>query len=120
MFFLYPQYAISDVIPEFIEDVTFEMHLERMFPPKGERPTWDVDGSYVVDNLVLYAITHRKRLLKVGKKNLLRHIFKASRAKSGEPKDGLEVKDGCLTFVVLTKGAVEYAWVEEFKKQRGW
>ena len=41
-----------------------------------------------------------------------------ARAKEGGPVDGLELKDGCLTFVVLPKGDVEQKWVEEFKRSR--
>ncbi|KAJ3519505.1 hypothetical protein NMY22_g13162 [Coprinellus aureogranulatus] len=118
VFFLYPQYAISDIIQEFYEDTSFEAHLERMFPPKGASPPWDEKGEYTYKNLVIYAMTHRKRLFKVGKKNTLRDIFKAAGGKPDGPKDGLEVKDGCITFAVLPKGEEESKWVEEFKKTR--
>lgn len=118
VFFLYPQYATSDVIPEFYEDTTFEAHLEQIFPPKGSPSPWDLNGEYTYKNLVIYAMTHRKRLLKVGKKMTLQDIFKAAKGKPGEARDGLEVKDGCITFVVLPKGGEEAKWVEEFKKTR--
>ncbi|KDQ29020.1 hypothetical protein PLEOSDRAFT_1038094 [Pleurotus ostreatus PC15] len=117
VFFLYPQHATSDVIPEFVEDTPFALHLENMFPPKASSPEWDRVGEYVVGNLVVYAITSRKRLLKVGKKMSLRDVCTAAKAKDG-PIDGLEVKDGCLTFVVLPKGSVEQKWVEDFKQSR--
>ena len=72
-----------------------------------------------MDNrLVIYAMTHRRRLLKVGKNMTLLDVFKAARRKEGEPADGLELKDGCLTFVVLPKGAVEQEWIDDFKKNR--
>ena len=64
-------------------------------------------------------MTHNKRLLKIGKKMTLRDVFRSSAAKTGEPQDGLELKDGCLTFAVLPRGDVERNWVEEFKKTRG-
>lgn len=118
VFFLYPQYATSDVIAQFVEDTPFSAHLAAMFPPEAPPPEWDANSEYVTDQLVVYAITHRKRLLKVGKKMTLRDVFKASRGKEGEPRDGLELKDGCLTFVVLPKGDVERKWVEEIKKSR--
>lgn len=63
-------------------------------------------------------MTHRKRLLKVGKKMTLRDVCKAAKGEDGQPKDGLEVKDGCLTFVVLPKGEVEKKWVDEYKGSR--
>lgn len=117
-FFLYPQYATSDVISHFVEDTTFSAHITTMFPPQAPPPGWDKKNEYVDGNLTVYAMTHRKRLLKVGKKMTLRDVFVASKAKVGEPKDGLEVKDGCLTFVILPRGDVEKNWIEEFKRAR--
>ncbi|THV05408.1 hypothetical protein K435DRAFT_773836 [Dendrothele bispora CBS 962.96] len=118
VFFLYPQYATSDVSPEFVEDTPFAAHLEIMFPPKSAPPEWDTKHEYVDGNLVIYAMTKQKRLLKVGKKMSLRDVCSAAKAKEGEPRDGLELKDGCLTFVVLPKGAAEKKWVEDFKQTR--
>jgi len=118
VFFLYPQHATSDVIPEFVEDTPFAAHIAAMFLPQAPPPDWDSKGEYVDERLVIYAMTHRKRLLKVGKKMSLRDVCKAAGAKRGEPRDGLEVKDGCLTFVILLKGDVETKWVEDYKKTR--
>ncbi|KAJ3998620.1 40S ribosomal protein S7 [Lentinula boryana] len=110
-FFLYPQYATSDVIPEYVEDTPFSAHLEIMFSATAPPPEWDVKRQYKVGSLVVYAITRRKRLLKVGKKMTLRNVFDASKGKEGDPPDGLELKDNCLTFVVLPKGDVETKWM---------
>ncbi|KAF5363738.1 hypothetical protein D9756_000603 [Leucocoprinus leucothites] len=119
VFFLYPQYATSDVITDFIESTPFTAHLEAMFPPNAPPPEWDKDNEYINGRLTIYAMTHRKRLLKVGKNMTLLDVCNAAKAKAGEPKDGLELKDGCLTFVVLPKGTdVEKKWVEEFKATR--
>ncbi|KIK65624.1 hypothetical protein GYMLUDRAFT_240129 [Collybiopsis luxurians FD-317 M1] len=118
VFFLYPQYATSDVIPEYVEDTPFAAHLEIMFDPTAVPPEWDAKHQYKAGNLVIYAMTRRKRLLKVGKKMTLKDVFKASKAKEGDPLDGLELKDNCLTFAVLPKGEEEHKWVEEFKKTR--
>jgi len=115
---LYPQHATSDVIQEFVEDTAFAAHLTAMFPPQAPPPEWDKNGEYVEGQLVVYAMTHRKRLLKVGKKMTLRDVCIVAKAKEGEKRDGLEVKDGCLTFVVLPKGEVEAKWVEDYKKAR--
>jgi hypothetical protein len=117
VFFLYPQYAISDVIPEFVEDTPFVEHLKRMFPPMVPAPDWDKSMEYTVDKLAIYALTLQKRILKVGKKMNLRDVCKAAKAK-GQEKDGLELKDGCLTFVLLPKGLVEQQWIEEYKQSR--
>lgn len=119
VFFLYPQYATSDVITEFSENTPFAAHLEVMFPPNVPPPEWDRNREYVNGKVAIYAMTRRKRLLKVGKNMTLRDVCNAARAKEGEPKDGLELKDGCLTFVVLPKGTdVEKEWVEDFKRTR--
>ncbi|KAG1908126.1 40S ribosomal protein S7 [Suillus fuscotomentosus] len=118
VFFLYPQHATSDVIAHFVEDTTFSTHIFQMFPPQAPSPSWDKAGQYISNNLVVYAITRRKRLLKVGKKMSLRDVCNAAKAKEGDPDDGLELKDGCLTFVVVPKGEVEQNWVDEFKRTR--
>jgi hypothetical protein len=115
VFFLYPQYAMSDTIAEYQEQTTFSAHLAFMFPPEGQRPEWDKNGEYTTDNLVVYAITKRKRLLKIGKKMTLRDIFAAASGKAGVT-DGMELKNGCLSFVVLPKGEVEADWVQKFKR----
>lgn len=117
-FFLYPQYATSDIIAKFVEDTPFSAHIANMFPPQAPSPEWDQNREYIDGQLVVYAMTHRRRLLKVGKKMTLCDIFQASKAKEGEPMDGLELKDNCLTFVILPKGTIETKWVEEFKKAR--
>jgi small subunit ribosomal protein S7e len=118
VFFLYPQHAISDVIAEFVEDTPFSEHIKVMFPPQAPPPEWDTKGEYVDGHLVIYAMTRNKRLLKVGKKMTLRDVCTAAKAKEGTEKDGLELKDGCLTFVVLPKGQIEQEWVEEYKRTR--
>ncbi|TFK56162.1 TPR-like protein [Heliocybe sulcata] len=117
VFFLYPQYATSDVIPTFVEDTPFALHISSMFPPTAPAPEWDQKGEYVDGNVVIYGITRRKRLLKVGKKMSLRDLCMAAKGKEGE-RDGLEVKDGCVTVVILPKGEEERKWVDEFKRTR--
>jgi len=122
VFFLYPQYATSDLISHFQEDVAFSSHLEDMFPVSHADqthppPEWDRNREYLAPNLVVYAFTHTKRLLKVGKKMTLRELFAASKGKDGR-RDGLEMKNGCLTVVILPKGEVERRWVDDFKANR--
>lgn len=119
VFFLYPQHATTDAIPSFVETTPFSLHLSAMFPPAAPAPTWDARGEYVDGALVVYALTRRKRLLKVGKRMTLRDVCDAARAKKGEPRDALELKDGCLTFVVLPRGAEEEKWVAQVKLERG-
>lgn len=86
-----------------------------MFPPQAPTPTWDEKQEYTASNLVVYAMTRRRRLLKVGKKMTLRDVCRAAKEKDG---DGLEIKDGYLTFAVLPKGGEEQKWVDEFKGTR--
>ncbi|KAI0249200.1 hypothetical protein BJV78DRAFT_1129966 [Lactifluus subvellereus] len=119
--FLYPEYATSDVISDFVEDTSFAAILAVIFPPGAPRPQWDVEGKYVDGSLVVYAMTKRKRLLKVGRKMTLRDVCRAAGSGSGAvgpdgSKDGLEVKDGCLSFVVLPKGEAEQKWVKEMRQ----
>ncbi|KAF9535006.1 40S ribosomal protein S7 [Crepidotus variabilis] len=110
VFFLYPQHATSDIISNFNEDTAFVAHLETMFPPQAPPPDWDTKGEYITNQLVVYATTHRKRILKVGKKMTLRDVVKAAKEKEGQERDGLELKDNCLSFVVMPKGAIETKW----------
>ena len=112
--FLYPEHATSDVIPEFVEDTTFEAHLAVMFPP--DAPTSSLQPYKDDGSLVIYAMTRRKRLLKVGRKMTLRDVCRAAGRSGADGKgDRLEFKDGCLSFVVVPKGEVERKWVEQYK-----
>ena len=84
-------------------------------------PSWDITGEYTVGNLVVYASTHRQRVLKVGKRMTLRDVCDAvaggsRNAQTGE-KDGLELRHGCLSFYVIPKGEREREWVDEFKRK---
>jgi hypothetical protein len=119
---------MSDLITHFHEDTSFSDQLAAIFPtdstPSPDGPSWadwDTKHDYYVQNLVVYAETQAKRLLKVGQGLTLREVvMKAYKApRDGESKDGVVLKDGLLGFVVLVKGAEERAWIEDFKKKRG-
>ena len=125
MFFLYPEHATSDPAPEFVKDTTFGAHLAAMFPrdaAASSRQPWDTEGKYVDDgSLVVYAMTRRRRLMKVGRKVTLRDVCRAAGGGVVGPDgkgDILEVKDGCLSFVAAPKGEVERRWVEEHRSMR--
>ncbi|KZV73588.1 hypothetical protein PENSPDRAFT_282114 [Peniophora sp. CONT] len=118
VFFLYPQHAITDAIPNFAEHTPFSAHLSAMFPPNAPPPAWDTKGEYIADKLVVYAVTRRKRVLKVGKRMSLADVCRSAGGKEGE-KDGLEMRDGGLAFAVLPKGEEEQRWVEQVKRERG-
>ncbi|KAG8903136.1 hypothetical protein FRB99_003679 [Tulasnella sp. 403] len=131
VFLVYPQYNTSDLITSFDPSATFSSHLATMFPPtpgippvptaygvqpptKG--PDWDTLGEYHTTNLSVYAITLQKRLLKIGKRMTLRDACDAAAiVPPGIDRDGLELRDGALTFTVLPKGDKEKAWVEDYK-----
>jgi hypothetical protein len=122
VFFLHPEHATSDAVPEFVEDTTFGANLAVMSPrdaTASSRQPWDTEGKYMHDgSLVVYAMTSRRRLLKVGWKMTPRDVCRAAGGGIVGPDgkgDGLEVKDGCLSFVVVPKGEVERKKVEEYK-----
>ena len=89
-----------------------------MFPPEAPAPAWDEKGEYIADKLVVYAVTRRKRVLKVGKRMSLADVCRSAGGKEGE-SDGLEMRDGGLAFAVLPKGEEEKRWVEQVKRERG-
>jgi len=116
---------MSDVVAEYLEDTPFGAHLAMMFPQGGPFQPWDTGRKYVDDgSLVIYTTTRRKRLLKVGRKMTLRQLCRAAGTGGGSAIgpdgkcDGLELIDGCLSFVVVLKGEVEQKWVEEFKRTK--
>lgn len=47
-------------------------------------------------------------------------IEREQKGKKGKEKamDGLEIRDGCLSFVVVPKGDVETWYVDDFKKKK--
>jgi len=82
VFFLYPEHATLDVVPEFVEDTTFEAPLAVMFPrdtPASSRQAWDTEGNYEDDgSLIVYAMPRRRGLLKVRRKMMLRGVCRAA------------------------------------------
>ena len=121
VFLLYPEYGQSDLISHFDETTSVGDHLKVMFPASqdvGGWAGWDEKKEYWGGNLVVYAETAQKRLLKVGKELTLREVLaKAVKEEEGK-KDGVVLRDGLMSFVVLVKGAKEKAWIEEFKRKR--
>jgi hypothetical protein len=122
---MYPTHAQSDFITHFHQETSFDDQLAQMFPSSStsaEIPFagWDTKREYYTSNLVVYVETRHRRLLKVGKDLTLREVLsKGFRAPGdGVGKDGVVLKDGLLSFVVLPKGQEEKAWIEDFKKKR--
>lgn len=122
VFLLYPEYNQSDLITHFDETTSVGDQMNVMFPSSPSGPNWaewDEKHEYWNGNLVVYVETAQRRLLKVGKELTLREVLaKAVKQDQGKPKDGVVLRDGLLSFVVLVKGAKEKAWVEEFKRKR--
>ncbi|WVO18037.1 hypothetical protein L204_105735 [Cryptococcus depauperatus] len=121
----YPEYGQSDFITQFHENSSFEDQLAAMFPASQTSPNmpwadWDEKRQYNVPNLVVYVETKEKRLLKVGKELTLREVLSKARreARGNIKKDGIILRDGLLSFIVLVKGPQENAWVEDFKMKR--
>lgn len=80
-------------------------------------PDWDRLGEYTAQNLSIYAVTHRGRVLKIGKRMTLRDACDAAASVPPEQEnDGLELVDGSLSFKVVPKGETERLWVEKFKR----
>ncbi|KAL1409510.1 HSP70/90 co-chaperone [Vanrija albida] len=125
VFLLYPQHNMSDLITHFHEDTSFEDQLGAIFPATAGASSppwseWDQKHEYYVDNLAVYVETAQKRLLKVGKEITLREVLAKAQLppKDGKPRDGVVLRDGLLSFVVLVKGTEERQWIDNFKKAR--
>lgn len=125
-FLMYPTHAQSDFITNFNQETSLDDQLAQVFPSSSTSQDvpwaeWDTKRQYYNSNLVVYVETRHRRLLKVGKELTLREVMaKASRpaGDGGVPKDGIVLKDGLLSFIVLPKGEEEKKWIEEFKRQR--
>jgi small subunit ribosomal protein S7e len=80
---------------------------------------WDEKREYYTQNLVVYVETRGQRLLKCGKDLPLTEVLaKAVKLDNGKVVDGVALKDGLMSFIVLPKGGVEKKWIEEYKKSR--
>jgi hypothetical protein len=120
VWFVYPQHGVSDIVAAFGEDSAFGAHLDAVFPPGAPAPAFDPAGAqYTSAGLAVYATTRRRRVLKVGRKTTLRELLAKAAAPADGPPDGIEMKDGCLSFVVVPKGEVERQWIDEYKSERG-
>lgn len=118
VFLLYPTHGQSDLLSAFDETTTFADNLAEVF---AIPPSWDREGAYrSPKDLVVYAETANKKLLKIPRKMKLMDVFAAAvgTGTSGGEKDGLPLRDGLLSFVVLPKGAAEDKWVSEVKARR--
>lgn len=122
VFLVYPQHSTSDFISHFAEHTTFKDQLAAVFPEGGQTANWDQNREYHASNLAVYVITRLQRLLKVGGKMTLADVFLRAGAvveQGGKQvQDGLELRDGCLSFVVVPKGVVETWYIEDFKQKK--
>lgn len=125
VFFMYPQYAQSDFIADYHEDTPVGEYIKTIFPSssRGTLP-WDAKAEYYDENLQVYATTRKQRLLKVGRKLSLRQVMDQGFKEAGvgedkvKDRDGLVMRDGILSLVVVPKGDAEKEWVEKFRKER--
>lgn len=125
VFLLYPQHNQSDLITHFHEETSFDQQLAPIFPssPSSSSPPWsewDDKHEYYTSNLSVYVETSQRRLLKVGKEITLREVIaKAVKPANGStPRDGIVLRDGLMSFVVLVRGKEEREWIENFKRVR--
>jgi len=51
---IYEEVSQSDLIKAFRELDTFQEHLDMMFPPKSQSPSWDPDSNFRSDNVKVY------------------------------------------------------------------
>lgn len=115
VFFLYPTHNQSDLLSHFEESTTFQSNLDSVF---ATPPPWDTAAAYRPGKVVVYCETALGRLLKIPRKMTLREVFEAARGQEGKGQDGVVLRDGLLSFVVLVKGEDEQKWVEEAKKKQ--
>lgn len=123
VFLLYPQHSTSDFISRFAEHTTFKDQLAVIFPKGGLPPAWDQENhEYQSGRLAVYAVTRQGRLLKIPSKSTLADVFLqvGTMIKEGDKQvqDGMEIRDGCLSFAIVPKGDVENWYVEDFKKKK--
>jgi tetratricopeptide (TPR) repeat protein len=125
VFLLYPQHSTSDFITHFHEDTSFEDQLGPIFPASASASSppwsdWDDKHEYYTSNLVVYVETMQRRLLKISKEITLREVLtKARRDPVGNVgRDGIVLRDGLLSFIVLPKGPEERKFIDRFKKER--
>lgn len=130
-FLMYPTHAQSDFITHFHQETSLDDQLAQMFPPSSSSSSsssgipfaeWDTKRQYYTSNLVVYVETRHRRLLKVGKELTLREVLakgvRPADKATGQPRDGIVLKDGLLSFIVLPKGEEEKKWIDEYKRQR--
>lgn len=123
VFLLYPTYSQSDLITHFDENTTLSDHINVMFPPSPSALSgwadWDTKREYCGPNLVVYLETAHRRLLKAGRELTLREVIqKAVKTLDDGKVDGVVLRDGLLSFIVLVKGEQEKKWIEEYKQKR--
>jgi len=107
----------SDFVSQFPEHTTFRDQLREILPEDGQPPNWDAEREYKWNNVSVYVVTRTRRLLKIGLKLTLAEVFLKAGVMRDDVQDGLEAKDGCLSFVVVAKGEAETKYVEQFKQE---
>ncbi len=101
VFFLYPQYATSDVVPEFVEDTPFAEHLKAMFPPQTGPPEWDTKGEYVDGQIVIYAMTRREAVTQSWEKDDVERCLHGCKGE-GRRADGRARAEGWMFDIRFT------------------
>jgi hypothetical protein len=94
----------------FHQDVTFGDQLDA-FNAQNAHQQRDPTAE------VVYAVTQKGRILKVGRKLTLKKIIEAAAQKVADGSiDGLDLVEGwCLEFYIVAKGQSETRWIAEQK-----
>lgn len=71
--FMYPEHKTMDFVQQFPCNSTFQEQLELVF---DEKPAWDQNGEYKIENLnVYYEYDAKKRVKRVGKQKMLSEVL---------------------------------------------
>ena len=73
--FIYPEFSESDFVTNFSEKSSIIEQLNNMFPPIGNRPTWDKHGVYQSHRLLVFCQT-KNQLLNIHVKTQLGKVLK--------------------------------------------
>ncbi|XP_074605043.1 tetratricopeptide repeat protein 4-like [Brevipalpus obovatus] len=90
--FLYPECGQTDFIHAFSSNVTFESHLDTMFPGDDNHPPWDLERKYSTKNLKIAFLDNTGKYVFFNPTKKLSQVMTDKR---------FVITDSCLTFFVL-------------------
>ena len=75
MLFIYPEFDESDFVTNFCEISSLNDQLCQMFPPVGNRPSWDKNGIYLCNSLLIFCQT-KEQLLNININSQIDQVLK--------------------------------------------